>query len=147
MTTEPKRHSHPMGRYLTPAAKTAEIRQWNTIRNAAVGIAGAGTPDAEIAPWCDRLNALPGVCTLQSCAGHENGERGRSGHLWLWLDEARARALHKRAFELARRSEIERLSVIYQPWGQEILEVVLQGSPDGQLEHSIEIVLLFLESL
>lgn len=36
--------------------------------------------DPWIVPWLERLNAIPGVETLQSCAGHEYGEtRAASG--------------------------------------------------------------------
>ena len=68
---------------------------------------------------------------------HSAGERGSFGHLWLWMDELRARYFHSRAFELAEHRGIERVSMIYQPWGQEIAEVEFQGSPASQLDSSI----------
>lgn len=46
--------------------------------------------DDWIRPHIEALNAIPGVATLQSCAGHEQGERrpassethACAGHLW-----------------------------------------------------------------
>ena len=35
--------------------------------------------DDGMVEWCDRLNAIPHVVTLQSCAGHPEGERSKTG--------------------------------------------------------------------
>lgn len=132
---------------MTPEGKFSELSDWEEIRSALSEVAGPGVPDPEMIPWCEKLNALPGVCTLQSCAGHRDGERGTSGHLWLWLAEDEARRFRERAFELARNSLMERVSVIYQPWGQEVVELEFRGSPDNQLEASMTAILGFLEAL
>jgi hypothetical protein len=134
-------------RYLTTAEKTAELDGWRRTRDAFAGIVGPGVPDPEMIPWCEKINALPGVCTLQSCSGHPDGEIPRLGHLWLRLDDRRAASFHARAFELAAKTGIERISLIYQPWGHEVIQLEFAGSPDGQLEGSLGAILGFLGSL
>ncbi len=101
-------------------------------------INGAGEPDADIIPWCDRLNELPGVCTLQSCVGHET-----SGHLWLWLDEQRSREFDRWGYVLARMEGIETVNRKYGSWGQEITAIEF----DGRFEKACESVLLFFRAL
>ena len=136
-----------MSRYLTATEKSHELEAWSRIQAECVGLSGPGMPDPEIMPWCEKINALDGICTLQSCAGHRGGERGLGGHLWLRLDRAKARIFQNRAFELTRHSGIERISLIYQPWGQEVVQIEFQGAPTGQLDASIRAILGFLESL
>ncbi len=135
-------------RFLTDSGKARELVHWSGIRSTSP-TSGPGIPDPEIVPWCERINALPGVCTLQSCAGHESRGSGArsSGHLWLWLSKEKAIAFEKRAFELARDAAIERISTIYQPWGQEVVQIEFRGTPDGQLESSGQTILAFLASL
>lgn len=76
-------------RYLTQKAKARELAAFQELRKKgapAGNQAGRGYPDPDILPWCDRLNALEGLCTLQSCAGHtpRNGDPGpHPGHLWI----------------------------------------------------------------
>ncbi len=134
-----------MPRYLTEGEKALELEAWSY--TLAAGLAGVGAPDPEITPWCGKINALPGVCTLQSCAGHEAGERGQLGHLWLRLNEEKAIAFNERAFELAQRKCMDRVSLIYQPWGAEVVQIEFRGLPHGQLESSMIELLTFLQSL
>jgi hypothetical protein len=135
-------------RYLTPAEKERALREWADYQAETAGVVGPGVQDPEIVAWCDKINALDGVCTLQSCAGHHPGEGERwMGVLWLWFDERVALAFWRRAFELAERSGIERVSTIYQPWGQEIVQIEFRGVPDGQLETSMAKLVEFLSSL
>jgi hypothetical protein len=42
-------------------------------------------------------NAIPGVCTLQSCAGHVENGYLRGGHLWRWLDGPMSARFNRRA--------------------------------------------------
>jgi hypothetical protein len=136
-------------RYLNTDAKADELSHWQRVLAERAGVAGVGNPDPEMVPWCERINAINGVCTLQSCAGHEHGEGGSrsSGHLWLWLAAEKAIAFQERAFELARHAAIERISTIYQPWGREVVQIEFRGTPDGQLESSGQAILAFLASL
>ncbi len=137
-----------MSRYLTDRAKDRELAQWMEIQYASP-TSGPGIPDPEMIPWCERINAIKGICTLQSCAGHEHSESGSrsSGHLWLWFSAEKALVFQKRAFELARNATIERISTIYQPWGREVVQIEFRGAPEGQLESSGQTILAFLTSL
>lgn len=65
------------GRYMTPHGKSEELASWfkakaDRIANPPEGfVGGHGYPDPEIYAWCEKLNGLSRVCTLQSCAGHK----------------------------------------------------------------------------
>jgi hypothetical protein len=108
--------------------------------------AGLGYPDPEMYAFCDALNAIPGVCTMQSCSGHrveyEQGEPGRpieqvgptlwSGVLWIKLD----RTLHARfvdqAWWLADLSSVERVGLLLGEWCDgDVAEVVFIGLNGG----------------
>ena len=134
-----------VSRYLTAQEKARELAAWQD--TLASRMAGAGAPDPEIIFWCEKINVIRGACTLQSCAGHETGERGPLGHLWLRFNEEKARAFHERAFELAQRKYVDRVSLIYQPWGAEVVQIEFRGLPDGQLGSSMVELLTFLRSL
>ena len=136
-----------MGRHLTASEKARELALWKQTRADLLEVVGPGVPDPGMVPWCEKINAISGVCTVQSCAGHENGERGPGGHLWLRLDEQRARAFYGCAFGLAKQKGIERVCLIYQRYGHEIVEVQFQGDPAGRLDASLGMILHFLESL
>lgn len=111
-------------RYLTPSAKERELVFWEekkrdfASRHRSTCLGGMGYPDPEIYGACDRLNALPGVCTLQSCAGH-----GHAGQIWLWLDVPTSAAFDREAPALAASPLIERLRKLWLPEGQEIVDV------------------------
>lgn len=130
-------------RHLDIAAKKSEIESWMKLRarpRPAGDLAGKGWPDPEIIPLCEALNDLPGVCTLQSCAGHN----GDSGHLWLWLDEYMSDQFDDNAFILAKMPGIERVSRIYQSYGQEVTDIILNG---GKFEAACESVLSFFQEM
>ena len=132
-----------MNRYLTEPAKKKELAAWEeTLTNLpAIGeedAGGQGFPDRAIVSWCDQLNSLSGVCSLQSCAGHPS-----PGHLWLWLSERVSCEFEKRVFELACLPRIDRVERIYQPWGQEVTSIAFCGSVDGALA----LILSFLREL
>ena len=133
------------GRYLIAQEKAQGLAAWQD--TLAARMVGAGAPDPEIILWCEKINAIRGICTLQSCVGHEIGERGPLGCLWLRFNKEKARAFHERAFELAERSGIDRVSLIYQPWGAEVVQIEFCGLPHGQLESSMVELLAFLWSL
>jgi hypothetical protein len=130
------------GRYLTEPAKASELAQWRQLISRPWP-PGPGNPDPSMIPWCEKINALPGICTLQSCQGHENGERGTAGHLWLWLDEEKARAFPTRASELAKSENVEAVSLLFKPWDQQVVEVIFRGSPGGKLGASMQEILDF----
>jgi hypothetical protein len=101
-------------------------------------------------PWCDRLNAIPGVCTLQSCAGHAASDGGviAPGHLWVWLDRETSDAFDANAFHLAVKTRyIERVAKEYTAWKQEVASITFAGNERGLLHYSMSIILAFFESL
>ena len=136
-------------RYLDETEKVAELAYWERLIAERGSKDGPGNPDPEIIPWCEKINSIPGICTLQSCAGHVYGKRGVrvSGHFWLWLSSEKAANFKQRAFELARNAAIERISTIYQRSGQEVVSIEFCGIPDGQLEDSGRAITTFLASL
>ncbi|HUO81302.1 MAG TPA: hypothetical protein VM616_00420 [Gammaproteobacteria bacterium] len=116
-------------KYLTPQAKAEELREWETKRSNALpaaGRGGEGFADIEIVPLCDFLNAIPGVCTLQSCAGHD----AQNGGLWLWLDQAASEAFDRWGHVLARLPGIETVSREYTAWGQEVTVIDFDNRRD-----------------
>jgi hypothetical protein len=82
------------GRYLTSAEKCAELEGWVTEG------ADARFADEGVRPLMDRLNALEGVCSVQSCIGHVRERRSdgtryvENGHVELRLDAERTRLFY-----------------------------------------------------
>ena len=71
--------SAPMAnRHLSADEKAKILTVWREQQQ--TGAAGHGDPDPDMIPWCEKLNALPGVCTVQSCSGHRENGYLRSGH-------------------------------------------------------------------
>ncbi|KKN61938.1 hypothetical protein LCGC14_0517070 [marine sediment metagenome] len=137
-------------RYLTPKLKRSILLEWDRTKatpSPPSDLAGRGWPDSEIIPLCDALNALPGVCTLQSCAGHKRESRFICGHLWIVLDESMSRKFDQKAFELSSQANIDRLCKIYSSWGQEIVSIEFLGKERGLLQASMGTILQFFESL
>lgn len=132
----------PPSRYLTPAEKAQEIERWMRLRAEAErdGFTGEsdrkgghGYVDRGVLALTDALNAIEGVCTLQSCEGHEysNGDGTRTsgaGGIWIWLDEPLARAFYRRASDLAEEPSIEQVALL---WGRgrsrEIIDLIFAG--------------------
>lgn len=107
-----------------------------------------GFPNPLIVPWCAKINELPGVCAVQSCQGHrkDNGNIA-SGVLWLRMDYETAARFDDEAFCLAAEPGIERVSRIYQAWGEEIATIDFDGNERGTLDQSMELILGFLEGI
>lgn len=138
-------------RYLTPKLKTHVLAEWKTIkqRYASSGITnptgGRGYPDPLIFDWCDRLNRIPTLVTLQSCTGHKVSEDHiYSGNFWLWLSEEASELFDPKAFELyeqffihPKHGNLELISEVrrfYQQYGQEVTSINFRG-----LEESTEV--------
>ncbi len=142
-------------RYLSVEGKQENLAEWNQAKSLATPenkreLGGHGYPDPDMIPWCDQLNTIPGVCTLQSCAGHGSAQEGyvaSPGHLWILLDRELTKRFRARAFELAVRQEIERVSTLYSSWGQEIALIVFAGNERDSLDKSMRTILRFLYSL
>ena len=133
------------GRYLTSSRKREVLQEWR--RSVAHATTGPGGPDRAIVPWCERLNRLPGVCTLQSCAGHRGGETLTAGHLWLWLSLEMATEFQGGALALAAQPTIERVYTLYGAWGQEVSVIEFAGEERGCLDASMTTILEHFRSL
>lgn len=142
-----------VARYATPITKADVLNSWQKVQlelPTSSGSGGRGYPDDDIIPWCERLNAIPGVCTLQSCAGHAIADGGVSepAHLWLWLDRETSAAFDSAVFTLATKTAfIERIGKFYMPWMQEVVTITFAGNERGLLHHSMCAILAFFESL
>ena len=126
--------------FLLADSKKRIVTEWERMKEQwRMGvICGSGSPDADIILWCDQINKLPGICTLQSCVGHET-----TAHLWLWLDEQRSREFDKWGYVLARMRGVETVNRKYGSWGQEITVIEF----DGYFETGCESTLLFFRAL
>lgn len=137
-------------RYLTPETKQRELVMWED-RKAAfasglwlgepipthVPLGGLGYPDPLMYRWCDRLNKIPGVCTLQSCCGHEVDGTHYPGQLWLWLDKGMAQAVYPHIFTLLEHRCMEGVRTLYLRGGREVLDVTFHGEERGLLQPSM----------
>ena len=141
-------------RHLTREAKRRELERWAAIRARHIDAPhpdhpGAdGHADPDIYPLCDRLNALAGVCTIQSCAGHilDDGFL-RTGHIWVWLDAATSERFDRQAWVLAAAPSIERVSRLYLASGQEISCIEFAGNEKGLLKDSCCAIAEFFTAL
>lgn len=117
-----------MERYLTPKEKGAVLAE------------GYRDLDEGLRPWLDRINALPGLVTLQSCAGHKDGPYFHSGRLWVRLTQEATSRFEEVAMELAAHDCIEDVGRHYKNWGQEVVEITFQGAEKGRLQESQQVI-------
>ena len=136
-------------RWLTSEEKKGVLDGWDRIkrRPASPGLGGRGVPDPAMVPWCDRVNKLPGVCTVQSCAGHREDGYLSSGHLWLRLSQPMSEAFDRGALRLASRDGMEQVARIYAPWGEEVASITFAGDEHNLLPESMGTILAFLTEL
>lgn len=130
--------------------KAAILSEWEDVRSAweSGRLRGVGAPDAAMVPWCDRINSLPGLCTLQSCAGHWRGDTIETAHLWIWLSREAGTRFELAAPALAARAEtIERVSKLYLADGKKVASIYFRGDERGLLGQSMEVVFAFLREV
>ena len=137
-------------RYLSPAAKARLMNEFGQVRRhplPAGDLAGRGYPDLGILPFCDWLNSIDGVCTLQSCEGHtaRKGHIASSGVLWIWLDKELSDLFRERASQLAV-PPIERVAQVHSNT-REFVEIIFGGNENGQLDKSLAVLRDFMASL
>ncbi len=131
-------------RYLVNGQKQIELLEFERGRD-------LSPPDQEIEPYLLELNRLPGLCTLQSCSGHveEDARDGTEyiscGNLWLWLSKAMTKRFYGTAFKLVQRPEIEKLSILFQGYGREIVSITFQGAGHGKLAVAMAIIIEFFK--
>lgn len=134
-------------RFLTADGKRDILAAWMRTKQAwhSGEINGPGKPDADIVPWCDRINELPGICTVQSCAGHRKGRYQTNGHLWLWMDEvAHVRFIANAFLLLDNRDYIDSVDTRFLHEGKEIVFVTFFGNERGKLDVSMTFIYGFL---
>ncbi len=138
---------------LTEHEKREELARWCSLRALPYDPEAPGTPDPAILPLTDRLNALSGLCTVQSCGGHTLRERkaeGRHlvpGHLWLRLSGVVLNRFQQRVDDLLRHPEIEEVSIRFgRSEGGPVLEIIFAGRERDRLAASQEIIYEFFAS-
>lgn len=145
-------------RYLTPEGKRWVLDEWARKRaempHTGPGDGGHGLPDPEVFPWCDALNEIPGVCTLQSCAGHVveaadgSGPYRYPGEFWVWLDQPMSAAFDRHALQLAaKRPHIEKVTKLYGDWGQEVVSIIFAGDALHFSEDAMRLIVGFFRWL
>lgn len=139
--------------YMTPDAKAKEMAEFRKRRKEhrpGGHLAGLGHPDLDILPYCDEINELSGMCTLQSCAGHgaHRSQGTYVGNLWLWMDAATSAAMDAQAMVLEGSPLIESVSKLYRS-GRVVWDLSFQGNnhEPGRLEDSMRVLLPFLRAL
>ena len=140
MTQREKRNRH-----LSEQEKGRVLAAWDKHRQDYPNDDMYGRPDPTMNPWCDAINALPGVCTVQACSGHRRDIGGTSGGcLWLRLDEPASNRLDSLAFELAQQPGIECVYRLYASWGEGIVDISFQGEEHGCLDATMKTIVEFL---
>ena len=148
-----------MERYLTDEEKLIEVARWIVYRSDATNQAppdqegGWGYPDPDVFELTDMLNAIEGVLTDQSCAGHlHSGETpGETsmwdGKLWLRLSEPMMERFTADAYRLYESPTIERLQRIFHRDVGDIVEIIFQGNNRGKLAESGAAIVAFFSQL
>lgn len=141
-------------RYLSPAEKAVNLAEWERAKRQPRppgDLGELGWPDPDIIPLCDALNEFPGVCTVQSCAGHGSALAGyvqSSGHLWLRLNDRVSAAFDRSVFHLSARTDlIERVWRIYSEDGKEITCIAFAGNERGLLSQSSALIFEFFSDV
>lgn len=144
----------PDSAFMTEGAKAAELwryqeylKYWEEQGFPVKG--GVGWPDPEMLPWVEKINRIDGLCTLQSCSGHANKDKGHwaAGRLWLWMAREKWEAFQGLALDLAQEPTIERVASLYQPYGRVVIDLTFEGLACGTLEESMDIILKYLQSM
>ncbi len=138
------------GRHLSDKEKAQTLAKWERTHAGPLdtGKGGCGYPDPDMIPCCEELNAIPGVCTIQSCAGHGTERSVESpGHLWIRLGPCMSEAFDRAAFRLSAHPCVEQVAKVYTAWGEEVTSITFAGNERNLLAKSLHAVLLFFYSL
>lgn len=149
-----------LSRFLTYEEKAQKVARFESIRGEESNFrvskpgfrGGEGAIDHEVLPLCDALNAIDGVCTLQSCCGHVNRhDYPYPGSLWIRLSEEMMRRFEVSLADLLRHDVIERLAKLYSYTGDrlphEIVEIKFWGEPQGRMDEAHATIAGFFEGL
>jgi hypothetical protein len=111
----------------------------------------SGTPDTEIIGFTDLVNAIPGVCTIQSCAGHLSFEAKAEerlvspAHVWLRVTEPIHKVILETAPDLVSHDLIEEVNLRFGRCDEgPIVEIIFAGRERGMLDVSAELIVAFL---
>ncbi len=128
--------------FLTDREKADHLTRWSELRGCTSNPTAPGNPDPAIFLLTNALNALDGVCTVQSCAGHRRGQAIDAAHIWLRTSAPVFNAMLRSAPQLVEHDEIEELAVRYgRTASGPIIEIIFAGSERGCLEQSSAILL------
>lgn len=122
----------PGERYLTEDEKARTLAQFRSVcATAKFGEGADGWLDRDVLALCERLNALAGVCTVQSCSGHPMSGRGPllAGQVWIRLGDWLAAMFFDSDIvqDLASKEYIYKVARVYLPHGPEVLWIVFQA--------------------
>lgn len=128
----------------------ADPSNWRRQHPSAKG--GEGYIDHEVLPLCDALNAIDGVCTIQSCCGHQN-KHGYiyPGHLWIRLSEELMRRFEEEIAWLLDQDVIQHVSKLYcfqhgnSP--HEVIDIKFLGEYHGRMDEAQAVIACFFEGL
>ena len=144
-----------MQHHLGRSEKDAELKVWTKATQSYVSCEprpGKGFPDPLMVPWCERLNEIGGLCTMQSCTGHRtpDGSIVGNGVVCLWLSEPMLRSFMRRGVKLAQHPCVEYLSLIFHTGGADyVAEIMFKGEEQqpSQLDESMTAIVEFFVSL
>ncbi len=121
-------------RHLTEGLKAAILKGWEQRKVETAGRPWeSGFPDPDVFLLCDQINAMPGICTVQSCAGHRkpcpDGESAwaSEAHVWVRLDVRIEPAFDYAAFDLAGQPNIYGVGKRYCPTDGAVATVDFAG--------------------
>lgn len=129
-------------RYLSQVEKQRIVAAWGRTR-AQPCLGRSGDPDPDILGLTDALNAIPGICTLQSCSGHIRNGLVERAHLWLKLSKAAMCRFYLAAPALAQHRMIESVSIRFGTGEGEIVEITFMGNECGLLSQAVAVILKY----
>jgi len=140
-------------RFLTPDEKAEEIASFTEyradpahFRTAHVKAKGGeGWIDLEALPLVDELNAIEGVCTIQSCCGHVNGhDYAYPGHFWIRLSADMMERFERDIDRLLSQDVIQHVTKLYSfqdgDSPHEVVDVKFWGEPAGRMDEAREVI-------
>ncbi|KKN68883.1 hypothetical protein LCGC14_0446690 [marine sediment metagenome] len=140
--------------HMTRKDKTRELHLWHGKIKGPRGPGGMGYPDDRIIPLCAAINDLKGICTLQSCAGHQRSDEqhwSAPANLWLWFGQHKFNMFVQHATRLVEDAAIDRIDLLYGRYNDRRVIASITFSGDDQntvtLDCAAKIIYHFLEHL
>lgn len=119
---------------------------------------GHGYIDHEVLPLVDALNAIGGVCTLQSCCGHpplKPGYGPHAGQLWIRLSEEMSEFFDREIGRLLASDVIRYVRKLYSFQGDvfgsrseprephEVIDIQFHGAESGRMDEAERVLVAF----